>query len=334
MPTDLGDRPWEIADRHQPSYAAHGAPSFLEPAFLHQVWESDQAVWDLLERLDREFHARLDQSGMPDNDRRAIQADLESIAWLSRQWSDVQHNARCLKDFRHWLKTPPSRQKLFSQFCRHAIPAEWDCFLANGQPPFIFPSEERFAQHGEHCHLCRVQRQLAEGRRGRAEPLRPTWGERWVLDFLTTFCNEALAAVCDPHSGHSYAVWSETPALRLALPDDQRVRRHDADFVEIPLRLVGSAPGERVDICLVAQHISRSERQAEAEQRVRLLPVESGLQQPLAYEGELPASVRLPLPRDPGRLLLRYAVHAMEPSNRKPPVVAVNALAVDLYDLA
>ena len=55
--------------------------------------------------------------------------DLDNPGRLEDSWDEALHQARCLKDFGHWLRTPPGRRKLFAAYCRHALPDQWDRFL-------------------------------------------------------------------------------------------------------------------------------------------------------------------------------------------------------------
>ncbi len=338
MSAEWGYRPSELADAHRSALNAPAVPPSFEHSLLRQALAGEEVFWRLLASKERALRDLLQRPSLPFEERRDARAELESVEWLSQQWREMQHNVRCLKDFGHWLDTPPSRHRLFAQYCRHAIPAEWDRSLRSHEPPLIFPSREKFAAHGEHCHLCRIQQQLAEGRRMRPAPDRLTWGERWALDFLTTFCGESLAAVCDPEPDRRDAVWSEAPPWRLVLPTGERSRRPDASQVEISTRLVGPANPDELELTVAAQYISRAERRAEAPRLIYPPPHGQKLTvswRPTREDGQA-FPLLVPAPAEPGRLLLRYAVRVVAPAGRTtllsapPSPVFVSALAVDL----
>jgi hypothetical protein len=311
----------------------------FSPLLLRQAIADEDAFWAALETREQELRDALDDAPTP-REQHAVRADLASITWFASVWHAVQHNARCLKNFDDWLETPPSRKKLFAQFCRHAVPAEWDRSLAEKSPPFIFATGEAFHAHLGHCQLCDAQRQLAEGRRLRAEPDRPTWGDQLVREFLTTFCGEALAAVCQPSTqrrsdSRTPHIWSETPPLRLALAASARPKVRREFEIEIPLRLVGPSQPGHFKLTITAQHIDAATRQAESP--LEVWPGRGGesvFEWRPAAQGWREFPLVVPAPAEPGRMILRYAVRKMPPSPSRrsyspPAPTAVSAVVID-----
>jgi hypothetical protein len=304
---------------------------------FRQVFADEDAFWSALEAREHELRDVLDAAATL-QEQRAARADLASIAWLTNIWDAVQHNARCLKNFVRWLETPPSREKLFAEYCRHAVPVEWDQLLVDGSPPFIFPSNDAYHLHMEHCQLCDAQRQLAEGRRLRAEPNRPTYGDRLVRDFLITYCGEALAAVCDPAPQRQatvsqLSVWSEAPELQLVVAPGARLKARGDFEVEIPARLRGPCQPGRFELTVTAQHIDGATRQAEP--ALNVWPQRRGeavLDWRPTSQGWRELPLLVPAPAAPGRMILRYAVRSR--SARAPAPSEVNALVVDFLSRA
>jgi hypothetical protein len=329
----------------EPDYPAHkngGDATPFSAILLRQALADEDAFWTALETREQELRDLLDVAPTP-QEQRAARADLTSLAWLTDVWDGVQHNARCLKNFGHWLQTPPSREKLFAEYCRHAVPAEWDRAAREETPPFIFSSLEKYRKHLEHCQLCDAQRQLAEGRRLRSEPSRPTWGDQLVRDFFVTFCGEAFAAACDPawpahNSRPGSRIWSESPPLRLIPPADRRTRSKGEFETEITLLLIGPPQPARFELNVTAQFIVTATRQPEPPMEVwpRVRGAEAVLEWRPAPQGHREFPLTVPSPAMPGRMILRYSVrpaaspgirgsHAPRPTG----ATAVNALMID-----
>ena len=265
--------------------------------------------------------------------------DLDNPGWLEDSWDEALHQARCLKDFGHWLRTPPGRRKLFAAYCRHAVPDQWDRFLASGEPPFIFPSREKLEAHLEHCQLCGAQLHLAELRRRRyASGISPGDDQR-LIELYETFCSEALAAVCDPAewgpdaSAAPPRVWRQTPPWRLAAGDAILPASGQA---ELPLRLIGPASPGRIETCISAQLIRGPDRQPEP--LAFLVGGSEGDGQPVEWRPDCQGVMDFPLPAAgqsaPGWLILRYAVRPLTDIPAPPAEMAVGALTWEIPERA
>ncbi len=302
--------------------------------------------WRILDAKDTELRRLLESPGLTGSEQTLVRADLESLVWLSKNWGDLQHQARALKDFAHWLQTPPSRLTLFQNYCRHAVPVEWDRYAATQEPPYIFERRERLVAHLEHCQLCGLQRQLGEVRRCRASQESSTWGERLAHDFAAMFCRDALAAVCDPQPYPSESCtlkpqWSPSPPCRLFGPEVVVLPQRSEHPLQLRLRLVAPAQSGPYEIRFAVQSISGRNRKPSSLTDVFPSPRSERLTQwrPGPHGGR-EISLVAPSPGEPGRLVLRYWVRGASsgPAGQASdggrsslsPTAYVNALTIDL----
>jgi hypothetical protein len=260
--------------------------------------------------------------------------DPDNPGWLEDSWDEALHQARCLKDFGHWLRTPPGRRKLFAAYCRHSVPDQWDRFLESGEPPFIFPSREKLDAHLEHCQLCGAQLQLAELRRRRSARGVSRSEDQPLVELYESFCNEALAAVCDPAEWSPDAVsspprvWRQSPPWRLATGDAILPAPGQA---ELPLRLIGPASPGCIEICISTQLIRCPDRELGP---LEFLVGGEGDPQQIPWRPDSSGLMAFPLPAHghfaPGRLIVRYAVRPLPDDDVMPAEMAVGALTLEI----
>lgn len=337
MTADWGPSMFEPTEPERSASPARRGRARFDPARLQPFLADAGSLDETLAAKERELQQLFKDSSRDSDEGRTWRAEQEGLEWLREHWDEAQHHARCLKSFDHWLQTPPSRRKLFAAYCRHAIPAEWDRYLQSCEPPFIFPTQEKLAAHLEHCQLCGVQVQLAEGRARRPTMQARTWGDQIVLDFLTTFCGEALAAVCDPEERYGAKQpprrWSESPPWRLTLPPGERPALRGDSRLVVPTRLCGPRGPALLELGVTAQFLPRSSRKAE--ERRLAFPAHRGGETRFEWrpdrDGEAAFPLTLPLPAEPGRLLLRYAVRLLPPRLASRSYVAHSGVAQETF---